>query len=76
MQVAIAKKHATFGSKLKLSGVIGPKIRPNSASKRAKESVVWWRAMKMFIGCSVVDNFGRQPIDQKHSGEEGLVPIF
>jgi len=76
MQVTIAKKHTTFRSKLKLSGVIGPKIRPNNTSKRAKESVVWWRAMKAFIGCSVVDNFGRRPIDQKHSGEEGLVPIF
>ena len=48
VHVTVAQEHALLGSKLKLTRIIGPKIRPTCTTKGSKEGIVRLMMKKTF----------------------------
>jgi hypothetical protein len=59
MHSTIPKKCALLGSKLKLGRVIGMKMWPACASKRAKRRVIRFLSKVVFQGHTIVDDLTR-----------------
>ena len=76
MRVVIPKKYTTLRMKLEFSGIVWTEIGPTCTTKSSKECVIGFLTKKSFIGCVMVDHFGREAINKENGGMESFIPKF
>jgi hypothetical protein len=76
MHVAVPKKGALFGTERQFVLVVWPKIRPTSAAKGSKRTVIGLLIKEALKRGGIVDHPAWQSIYKIGGGEESLIPIF
>jgi hypothetical protein len=76
VHITITNKGTLFGSKFKLSSIIGAEIRPTCTTEHTKHGIIRFFLEKMFIWCRKIKKLSWCAINEICGSKESFIPKF